>query len=200
MFTGLVEATGRLCRRVSVEGAAVVTIEAPFAADLAEGDSVSTAGVCLSVTSHTAQTFTADVMPETLAVTTLASLPEGTRVNLERALAANGRLGGHLVQGHVDGIGVVTACRPGPRWDEVDITCDVDVARYIAYKGSIAIDGVSLTVSAVTDNGFTVSLIPTTLEATTLGEIGVGTRVNLETDVMARYAERLTRAPKETEQ
>lgn len=200
MFTGLVEATGRLNRRRVTEGAAIVEIAAPFAADLTIGESVATAGVCLTVTAHTADAFTADVMPETLRMTTLGELEEGARVNLERALVAGARLGGHLVQGHVDGVGEVCSRRPGPRWDEVDVACGHDVARYIAYKGSVTLDGVSLTVSGVSARGFTVSLIPATLEATTLGEAGVGTRLNIETDVLARYVERLSQVTVEEDQ
>ncbi|MDU0969002.1 MAG: riboflavin synthase [Actinomycetaceae bacterium] len=191
MFTGLVEAKGRLAARQATDGAAIVTIEAPFAGQLAEGDSVAVSGVCLTVIDHTDQVFRADVMPETLQMTTLGDVPEGGSVNLERALEAGARLGGHVVQGHVNGVGTIVERRPGPRWDEVTIEVPADLAPYIAYKGSVTVDGVSLTVSGVTDSTFQVSLIPATLADTTLGERAEGDRVNIETDVLARYVERL---------
>jgi riboflavin synthase len=130
-------------------------------------------------------------MPETLRRSTLGALQAGRHVNLERAVTPTTRLGGHVVQGHVDGVGTITRRAPGPRWDEVQIAMPHELARYVAVKGSIAVDGVSLTIVEVDDEAFSVSLIPTTLQGTTLGERRVGDNVNLETDVMAKYAERL---------
>lgn len=199
MFTGLVEAIGRIRQCRDAGEAVVVTVEAPFTADLAVGDSVAVSGVCLTVTCLGDGTFTADMMPETLACTTARTWREGTAVNLERALALGGRLGGHVVQGHVDGTAKLVAREPGPRWDTLTFACVPTLGRYIAYKGSICVDGVSLTVSGVDEAGFTVSLIPATLAATTLGQARVGEACNIETDVLARYAERLSDFPKDAE-
>ena len=195
MFTGIVEEVGAVERleirpggadaRLTVRGPLVVT-------DTRPGDSVAVSGVCLTVVELGADgTFVADVMPETLRRTALGDLAEGSPVNLERALAVGGRYGGHVVQGHVDGVGLIVARRPGPRWDEVEIGLDPALARYVAEKGSIAVSGVSLTVTHVSDDAFGVSLIPTTLAATTLGLLAPGARVNLEVDVLAKYTERL---------
>jgi len=195
MFTGIVEEVGVVERleirpggadaRLTVRGPLVVT-------DTRPGDSVAVSGVCLTVVELGADgTFVADVMPETLRRTALGDLAEGSPVNLERALAVGGRYGGHVVQGHVDGVGLIVARRPGPRWDEVEIGLDPALARYVAEKGSIAVSGVSLTVTHVSDDAFGVSLIPTTLAATTLGLLAPGARVNLEVDVLAKYTERL---------
>ncbi|WP_341361121.1 riboflavin synthase [Georgenia sp. M64] len=192
MFTGLIDEVGTVRGRSDADGAAVLSLTAATVLDgLREGDSVAVAGVCLTVTALDADGFTADVMPETLRRTTLGSLTPGRGVNLERALAADGRLGGHLVQGHVDGVGTVLARRPGPRWDEVDVSVPAALARYVAEKGSITVEGVSLTVTAAREDSFGVALIPTTLGATTLGTLAVGDPVNLEVDVLAKYVERL---------
>jgi len=170
----------------------VLTVQAgAVLEDLREGDSVSVAGACLTVTGLADSTFTADVMPESLRRTTLGSLQPGSRVNLERAVRADARLGGHLVQGHVDGVGSVRERSPGPRWDEVTVAIPAGLARYVAEKGSVAVDGVSLTVTWVADEAFGVALVPTTLAATTLGELAPGAAVNLEVDVLAKYVERL---------
>ena len=190
MFTGLIEALGVLTRREEADGGFALTISAPFSSELVVGESVACSGVCLTVTSCDQDGFSADVMPETVAMTTLGEIPVGATVNLERAVRADSRLGGHIVQGHVDGVGRITARRPGQRWDEVDIEVDAALAPFIAYKGSIAVDGISLTVSATMPTGFTVSLIPETLSSTTLGSTPVGGRVNIETDVLARYVAR----------
>lgn len=193
MFTGIIEEVGTVRGRDSADGAAVLHVSATTVTDdLAPGDSVAVAGVCLTVTAYDAHGFTADVMPETLARTTIGRLTAGDRVNLERAVRADGRLGGHLVQGHVDGVGTVRGRTPGPRWDDVEIGVPPELARYVAEKGSIAIEGVSLTVTHVSDDAFGVALIPTTLAATTLGGLAVGAAVNLEVDVVAKYLERLT--------
>ena len=192
MFTGLVEEIGTVTRRTDVDGAGVLTVQAgAVLEDLREGDSVSVAGACLTVTGLADGTFTADVMPESLRRTTLGSLQPGSRVNLERAVRADARLGGHLVQGHVDGVGSVRERSPGPRWDEVTVAIPAGLARYVAEKGSVAVDGVSLTVTWVADEAFGVALVPTTLAATTLGELAPGAAVNLEVDVLAKYVERL---------
>ena len=195
MFTGLVEEVGTVRGREDVDGAARLHLAATTVTeDLAVGDSVAVAGVCLTVTDHDAGGFTADVMPESRARTTLGTLTAGAPVNLERAVRADARLGGHIVQGHVDGVGTVVSRTPGPRWDEVEISLPAPLARYVAEKGSVAVEGVSLTVTHVSDASFGIALIPTTLAATTLGTLAVGAAVNLEVDVVAKYVERLTGA------
>lgn len=195
MFTGLVEEVGTVRRRTDVAGATVLTVAATTVLEgLRPGDSVAVSGVCLTVTELDGHGFRADVMPETLRRTTLGALAPGSRVNLERAVPADGRLGGHLVQGHVDGVGTIRARRPGPRWDEVDITLPATLSRYVAEKGSVAVDGVSLTVTGCDADSFGVALVPTTLARTTLGERASGDEVNLELDVIAKYVERLLTA------
>jgi riboflavin synthase len=165
------------------------------------GTSIAVSGVCLTVVEHFEGGFTADVMAETLARSTIGDLGPGDRVNLERALRADARLDGHIVQGHVDGTGTITDRIPGERWEVVRIALPADLSRYVASKGSIAVDGTSLTVVEVFDAvtpgtaaAFTVSLIPETLARTTLGTAKVGSAVNLEVDVIAKYVERLTSA------
>lgn len=192
MFTGIVEQLGTVTGLERGEDSAVLRIEGPLVvAGAVHGDSIAVNGVCLTVTGHDETSFTVDVMAETLRRSSLGSLEPGDRVNLERAMAADGRFGGHIVQGHVDGTAVITARRPGDRWETVDFSLDPHLARYVVEKGSITVDGVSLTVTAVSDDGFSVSLIPTTLELTTLGHKGVGDVVNIEVDVLAKYVERL---------
>ena len=192
MFTGIVEEVGVLrSLRVGAASAVLEVAATVVSGGCAVGDSILTDGVCLTVTEVSPGGFTADVMPETLRRTALGDLTEGSPVNLERALAVGGRYGGHLVQGHVDGVGVIVSRQPGPRWDEVEIRLEPALARYVAEKGSIAVSGVSLTVTHVSDDAFGVSLIPTTLSATTLGLLAPGARVNLEVDVLAKYTERL---------
>lgn len=192
MFTGIVEEIGTV---VAVERAGedarlrlrggVVT------AGTQVGHSIAVDGVCLTVTDLAGDTFAVDVMPESLRRSTLGDLVAGSPVNLERAVLAGGRLDGHIVQGHVDGVGRIAARRPGPRWDEVEVELPSSLARYVAEKGSIAVSGVSLTVTHVGETSFGIALIPTTLEVTTLGRLGVGDAVNLEVDVIAKYVERL---------
>ncbi len=201
MFTGIVSEVGLIRTLQREPDAARLSVQAPrVAPHLATGDSVAVNGCCLTVVEHDADGFTADVMGETLRRTALAQVGPGTRVNLEPALAADGRLGGHLVQGHIDGTGTVSHREHADRWDVLRITLPDDLARYVAMKGSITVDGVSLTVSGLSDSGgeadaaFEVSLIPTTLEHTTLGERAVGDLVNLEVDVLAKYVERLLEA------
>ena len=195
MFTGIVEEIGEILAVELLDGGtdSRLHVRGPLAASDAQlGDSISVSGVCLTVTSLPGDgTFTADVMPETLRYTTLGGLAPGAPVNLERSLRADSRLGGHIVQGHVDGVGTVRSREPGPRWDEIVVEIPEELAPLVAHKGAITVDGVSLTVTEVDAGSFGISLIPTTLERTTLGEAAPGTRVNLETDVLAKYTQRL---------
>ncbi|VBA38084.1 Riboflavin synthase [Mycobacterium attenuatum] len=199
MFTGIVEELGEVTARETLADAARLTIRGPVVtSDAGHGDSIAVNGVCLTVVEVLPDgRFTADVMAETLDRSSLGSLQEGSRVNLERAAALNSRLGGHIVQGHVDGTGEIVARTPSPHWEVVRIEVPATLARYIVEKGSITVDGISLTVSglgAQPRDWFEVSLIPTTRELTTLGSAPVGTRVNLEVDVLAKYIERLLQA------
>ena len=206
MFTGIVEELGRVVRLETVEDSARLTVEAPTVTqDVNLGDSVSVNGCCLTVTAVHGSTFTADLMAETLTRTTLGSQAPGDPVNLERALRASDRLGGHIVQGHVDATAEVLDHHRGEHWDLLRIGLPQEIARYVVVKGSVALDGVSLTVVDVVDVSNTldaspapgagaslsVGLIPETLRRTTLGTRRPGERVNLEVDVMAKYAERL---------
>jgi riboflavin synthase len=196
MFTGIVEELGEVTGRDVLADAARLTIRGPVVTDDAgHGDSIAVNGVCLTVVDLLPDgQFTADVMAETLNRSSLGQLQVGSRVNLERAAAVNSRLGGHIVQGHVDGTGQVVARSPSEHWEVVRIEIPSAVARYVVEKGSITVDGISLTVSglgAQPRDWFEVSLIPTTRELTTLGRAPVGTQVNLEVDVIAKYVERL---------
>ena len=203
MFTGIVEELGRIVRLETVEDSARLTVEAPTVTqDVSLGDSVSVNGCCLTVTAVQGSTFTADLMAETLTRTTLGSQAPGDPVNLERALRASDRLGGHIVQGHVDATAEVLDHHRGEHWDLLRISLPQEIARYVAVKGSVALDGVSLTVVDVVDApnaspvpgagaSLSVGLIPETLRRTTLGTRRPGERVNLEVDVLAKYAERL---------
>jgi riboflavin synthase len=168
-----------------------LTVATPLAAELSDGDSVAVNGVCLTAVGVRGDRFGADVMHESLRRSSLAEVAEGGRVNLELALRADARLGGHIVQGHVDGVGVVAGTREEGFARVVTIEADGDVLRYVVEKGSIAVDGVSLTVVAVDDASFAVSLIPETLERTSLGTAAPGTVVNLEVDLLAKYVEKL---------
>lgn len=192
MFTGIVEELGTV-RRIDLEGEhASLVVEGPVVVeDATHGASIAVNGVCLTVVTHDAECFTVDVMKETLDRSSLGALQAGSRVNLERAMRADGRFGGHVVQGHVDGTATITSREPGDTWEVVTFDLPTQLARYVVEKGSITVDGVSLTVSAVTDDTFSVSLIPTTLALTTLGHKGVGDPVNLEVDVIAKYVEKL---------
>jgi riboflavin synthase len=196
MFTGIVEELGEVTGRDVLADAARLTIRGSVVtADAGHGDSIAVNGVCLTVAELLPEgQFTADVMAETLNRSNLGELQVGSRVNLERAAAVNSRLGGHIVQGHVDGTGQVVARSPSEHWEVVRIEVPAPVARYVVEKGSITVDGISLTVSglgAEPRDWFEVSLIPTTRELTTLGRAPVGTQVNLEVDVIAKYVERL---------
>ena len=207
MFTGIVEELGRVVRLETVEDCARLTVEAPTVTqDASLGDSISVNGCCLTVAAMHGSAFTADLMAETLTRTTLGSQTPGDPVNLERALRATDRLGGHIVQGHVDATAEVLGRHHGEHWDLLRVGLPREIARYVAVKGSVALDGVSLTVVDVDDAqhdapdvsptpgagaSLSVGLIPETLRRTTLGTRRPGERVNLEVDVMAKYAERL---------
>lgn len=197
MFTGIIEEVGEVLAWEPSADAARITVRAPLAvSDATHGASISVSGVCLTVVDQGPDWFTADVMQESIDQSTLGGKKPGDRVNLERAAAVDSRLGGHIVQGHVDGTGEVLSVTPGERWSVVRVSVPDDLAALVAHKGSIAIDGTSLTVSGVSDadepqQWLEVSLIPETLASTTLGGARPGTRVNLETDVLARHVARL---------
>ena len=191
MFTGLVETTARV-RRVEPDGDGVrLEVETPLAGQLGQGDSIAVNGVCLTAIEPHDGSFKADVMAETLRRSSLGPLTEGDSVNLELPLRAGDRLGGHVVQGHVDGTGTVAETRDEGFARLVRIAAERELLRYVVEKGSIAVDGVSLTVAEVDESSFTVSLIPETLERTTLGQAVAGRVVNLEVDVLAKYVEKL---------
>ena len=192
MFTGIVEELGAVTDLVDLGDAARITVHGPtVAGDARHGDSISVNGVCLTVVETDGISFTADVMKETLDRSALGGLTTGDPVNLERAARLDSRLGGHLVQGHVDGVGRILARDPAEQWEEVRVSLPPGLHRYVVEKGSITVDGISLTVTGVSPEEFSVSLIPTTLKLTTLGHKGVGDPVNLEVDVLAKYVERL---------
>jgi riboflavin synthase len=194
MFTGLIEELGRITAIEKGESSAVFTIAAPaLISQIALGDSVAVNGVCLTATSITGDTFTVDVMVQTLSVTSLSQLAVGSPVNLELAALLNTRMGGHMVQGHVDGVATVVGLTPGDKWAQFEITVPEKLAKYIVNQGSICLDGVSLTVGEMNDtnNVVTVWLIPETLERTNLSSKKAGDLINLEVDVLAKYVERL---------
>ncbi|MET7297742.1 riboflavin synthase [Embleya sp. NPDC005575] len=196
MFTGIVEELGEIVAIERLTDSARITIRGPVVTTGARhGDSIAVNGVCLTVVDDKVDpveaSFTADVMQETLDKSSLGALTTGARVNLERPMVLGGRLGGHLVQGHVDGTGEILARTPGEEWEVVEIALPAHLARYVVDKGSITVDGISLTVVRAHDASFTVSLIPTTLALTTLGVKTVGDPVNLEVDIIAKYVERL---------
>ncbi|WOC14191.1 riboflavin synthase [Gordonia sp. MP11Mi] len=200
MFTGIIEERGEIVGREDLEEAARFRIRGPLVtSDASFGDSIAVNGVCLTVVELGDADFTVDVMAETLRRSSLEALSAGAPVNLERAMAAGGRFGGHIVQGHVDGVGSAVAVSPSENWTVVRVAVPTELAKYIVEKGSITVDGISLTVSRIGFDGeygdwLEVSLIPTTLAETTLGAITVGVRVNLEVDVIAKYVERLQSA------
>ncbi|MFM2154938.1 MAG: hypothetical protein RL382_839 [Actinomycetota bacterium] len=194
MFTGLIAELGRITAIEKGESSAVFTVSAPaLITQIALGDSVAVNGVCLSATSIAGDSFTADVMVQTLAVTSLAQLAVGSPVNLELAALLNTRMGGHMVQGHVDGVATVVGLTPGEKWVQFDITVPEKLTKYIVNQGSICLDGVSLTVGEINDanNVVTVWLIPETLERTNLATKQAGDLINVEVDVLAKYVERL---------
>jgi riboflavin synthase len=195
MFTGIVEELGEIAAIEPLRDAARMSIRGKVVtADAGHGDSIAVNGVCLTVVEVDGEAFTADVMKETLDRSCLGALRPGSRVNLERAVRADQRLGGHIVQGHVDGTGVLLSREPGEHWEVVRFSLPAELNRYVVEKGSIAVDGVSLTVVGVDGNGFAVSLIPTTLQLTTLGAKQPGDPVNLEVDVIAKHVEKLVGA------
>ena len=191
MFTGLVSDVGRIVSADTTADGQRLEVATRLAAELAEGDSVAVNGVCLTATTVTSEGFTADAMHETLRRTSLGAAVAAGRVNLELPLRASDRLGGHVVQGHVDAVGTVRSIEPEGFARVITIAAPPELLRYVVEKGSIAIDGVSLTVARIDDDAFAVSLIPETLERTTLGAAEPGTPVNLEVDVLAKYVERL---------
>ena len=194
MFTGLIAELGCITAIQKSESSAVFTVAAPgLISQIALGDSVAVNGVCLTATSIAGETFTADVMVQTLTVTSLAQLAVGSPVNLELAALLNTRMGGHMVQGHVDGVATVVALTAGEKWAQFDIAVPEKLAKYIVNQGSICLDGVSLTVGEINDanNVVTVWLIPETLERTNLSTLKPGNLINVEVDVLAKYVERL---------
>jgi len=197
MFTGIIEEIGRITAVEPSGDGARLTVFAPTAVEgVRHGDSIAVSGVCLTVVDWTENSFTADVMKQTLDMSTLDGVQPGSSVNVERALASGGRLGGHIVQGHIDGTGEVIDVQPGDQWQVVRVGIPDHVAPLVVDKGSITLDGTSLTISAVSAPSeaspwLEVSLIPETLRATTFGERLIGDRVNLETDILARHVERL---------
>ena len=192
MFTGLIEEIGTVEELVPLGDAVRIAVRAPkVTQDAAAGDSIAVDGVCLTVVDNASGTFTADVMRETLDRSRLGSYAPGSRVNLERALAAGQRMGGHIVQGHVDGVAEVVSRTASEHWEVVRFTLPQQLNRYVVEKGSIAVNGTSLTVSAVGEGYFEVSLIPTTLSETTAGALQPGDPVNLEVDVVAKYVEKM---------
>ncbi|MYS37121.1 riboflavin synthase alpha chain [Streptomyces sp. KhCrAH-43] len=192
MFTGIVEELGEVTAVEQLDDASRFRLRGPVVTEGAKhGDSIAVNGVCLTVVELGEHEFTADVMAETLNRSSLGALTTGSRVNLERPMALGGRLGGHIVQGHVDGTGRILERRPSENWEIVKISLPAALTRYVVEKGSITVDGVSLTVVDAGPDYFTISLIPTTLALTTLGIKGPGDPVNLEVDVIAKYVERL---------
>lgn len=194
MFTGLIAELGKVTAIIKGESSSVLTIEAPLLApELSIGDSIAVNGTCLTATSITADTFTADVMVQTLSLTSLGKLEVGSPVNLELAAQMDMRMGGHIVQGHVDGTATVISRTPGEKWEQFVIEVPGDLSKYIVNQGSICVDGVSLTVGEINDgnNFVTLWLIPETLAKTNLSQKEVGDIVNIEVDILAKYVERL---------
>jgi riboflavin synthase len=192
VFTGIVEELGEITAVENLGDASRFRLRGPVVTEGAQhGDSIAVNGVCLTVVEHEGDDFTADVMQETLKRSSLGALGVGSRVNLERPTAVGSRLGGHIVQGHVDGTGQVLSRTPSEHWEIVKVSLPADLARYVVEKGSITVDGISLTVVEAGPDHFTVSLIPTTLDLTTLGLKQPGDPVNLEVDIVAKYVERL---------
>ncbi|MGZ0211475.1 MAG: riboflavin synthase [Actinomycetales bacterium] len=192
MFTGIIEELGDVVELAATDDGARLTVRAPQAvSDAAHGDSISVSGVCLTVVEQGPDWFTADVMGVTLDMSTLGSLAAGARVNIERAMQVGDRLGGHIVQGHIDGTSAVLSVTDEGSWSILRFSLSEELAPLVARKGSIAVHGVSLTVSAVGRDWFEVSLIPETLTATTLGALAVGDSVNIETDILARHVARM---------
>jgi riboflavin synthase len=194
MFTGLIQDLGRVREVDRTDDGVTLRVDSALIGELGPGDSVSVNGVCLTATELDESGFTAEVMNETLQRSSLRDAASGSAVNLELALRVSDRLGGHVVQGHVDGVGTVRSVAADGFARRIEIEAGADLLRYLVSKGSVAVDGVSLTVAALGEASFTVSLIPETLERTNLGTAQAGTRVNLEVDVLAKYVERLVTA------
>lgn len=190
MFTGLIEATGQIVERQAAPGGLQLWIDSAIAAELKAGDSLAVNGVCLTVVTTDAGRIRADVGPETIRVTTLGTLTRGACVNLERPLRADGRFGGHFVQGHVDAVGVLERRRPEAEFEWLTFRFPSDLAPYIVHKGSIAVDGISLTVATLEDDHFDVQIVPFTMEHTNLRSILPGESVNLECDLVGKYVAR----------
>ena len=200
MFTGLVEDCGSFKNVVRTSSSAVVTLGTSLPIEsFSKGDSVAVNGVCLTVVSTSADSFSADVSPETFSCTTLESLLLGSRVNLERALRVGDRLGGHIVTGHVDSIGTVKQIVPTQNSVVIDIEVPTETSRYLIEKGSVAVDGISLTINTVSGNSFQLTVIPHTLSETTLKDLRPGSKVNIETDIIGKYVERLMSKQPETQ-
>ena len=193
MFTGIVEELGEIVRLTEgAEDSAVIAVRGPLVtSDARHGDSISVNGCCLTVIDNVDGVFTADVMGETLRRTSLGALRTGSNVNLERAAALGSRLGGHLVQGHVDGVATIIAREPADQWEVVRFSLPPELAKYVVEKGSITVDGVSLTVMEVTGDSFAIGMIPATAKLTVLGSKAIGDPVNLEVDVIAKYVEKM---------
>jgi riboflavin synthase len=194
MFTGLVQGLGTVAAVQPTADGVRLSIATPLAGELAQGDSIAVNGVCLTAIDPASGTFAADVMNESLRRSSLAEVAPGSEVNLELAMRAGDRLGGHIMQGHVDGVGTIAGIEQDGFSRVVTVSAPAELLRYVVEKGSIAVDGVSLTVSAVDDESFSVSLIPETLERTILGAAEAGRPVNLEVDVLAKYVEKLVGA------
>jgi riboflavin synthase len=192
MFTGIIEELGRVKAIETLPDAIRLTIEGPLVvSDVNRGDSISVSGACLTAVEHDGTSFTADVMQETLKLTSLDGIKVGDPVNLERAMTAATRFGGHVVLGHVDGVGKVISREPSENWEWVRISVPKELMKYVVLKGSITLDGISLTVNELGDDWVGMSLIPETLAVTTLGSKQPGSKVNVEVDVMAKHIERL---------
>ena len=191
MFTGLVADLGEVVGVDQSQDGVRLRVASELSSELTQGDSIAVNGVCLTATVVDGESFSTDVMNETLKLSSLAEVTAGSQVNLELAMRANDRLGGHMVQGHVDGVGTIAELLQDGFARRVRIETPPELLRYLVYKGSITVDGVSLTVAGLDDRSFTVSLIPETLERTNLGQLDAGATVNLEVDVLAKYVERL---------
>ena len=195
MFTGIVEELGVVKSIEKQTDALRITVEGPLiVSDIKRGDSIAVSGTCLTAVEHDDASFTADVMLETLKRTSLDGIKVGDQVNLERAMTAATRFGGHVVQGHVDGVGEIISREPSDNWEWLRVRIPAELMKYVVLKGSITIDGVSLTVNEMGDDFVGLSLIPETLEKTTLGSKAIGAKVNIEADVMAKHIERLLEA------
>jgi riboflavin synthase len=195
MFTGIIEELGTVTKVESLVDSIRLQVKGDLvSSDLSKGESIAVNGVCLTATELTSDGFVADVMLETLNRSSLSGIKEGDRVNLERAMSGDGRFGGHVVQGHVDGVAEIISREPSANWDVVRVKIPSDLSKYVVHKGSITFDGVSLTVNDITDDTVSLSLIPETLRLTTLGNKRVGDKLNVEADILAKHIEKLIEA------